>query len=365
MEDKNDIFKKEIEIESDKNIVYSLQMSFDSELAIIAKELNKDSINIFKGNYNEEYIKENKYFKSCDNTHEIKTCLKEILKKNENITLKEELNKLNLILKLNHCLTNQIKFLLKKEKQEEELKKNELQDEYKQKSYEMINNLKEEISTIKQEMKKMSEIIESQKKVIDEQQDKLEFQQSQIDYLKLLSGFKEIENPWSNEKFKYGDYQLFNYTLKENDYLVEKSDENQNMHLIKSKNRLKPGKIYKIEFRVNYINGGKIDIGFGDFNEVTNQKSLRNKCKCFGLTEEGMFNEGFCGGDFKVNANYKRYDFIIDVDNQKLSLYVYDQKIGEYRYYFNQNIFVFAGVEKSGNSIHISTYEKDNYNINC
>ena len=77
-----------------------------------------------------------------------------------------------------------------------------------------------------------------------------------------------------------------------------------------------------------------------------------------------MFNEGFCCGDFKVNANYKRYDFIIDVDNQKLSLYVYDQKIGEYQYYFNQNIFVFAGVEKSGNSIHISTYEKDNYNIN-
>ena len=110
----------------------------------------------------------------------------------------------------------------------------------------MINNLKEEISTIKQEMKKMSEIIESQKKVIDEQQDKLEFQQSQIDYLKLLSGFKEIENPWSNEKFKYGDYQLFNYTLKENDYLVEKSDENQNMHLIKSKNQLKQGEYGKI-----------------------------------------------------------------------------------------------------------------------
>ena len=80
MEDKNDIFKKEIEIESDKNIVYSLQISFDSELTIIAKELNKEQMNIFKGNYNEEYIKENKYFKLCDNTQDIKTCLEEIFK---------------------------------------------------------------------------------------------------------------------------------------------------------------------------------------------------------------------------------------------------------------------------------------------
>ena len=54
MEDKNYIFKKEIKIQSDKNIVYSLQISFDSELTIIAKELNKEQMNIFKGNYNEE-----------------------------------------------------------------------------------------------------------------------------------------------------------------------------------------------------------------------------------------------------------------------------------------------------------------------
>ena len=99
-------------------------------------------------------------------------------------------------------------------------------------------------------------------------------------------------NPWSKEKFKYNDYKTFNYTLKENDYLAEKTENDNYIHMIKSMNQLKKDNIYKLVFETNYLNGDIFHVGFGDFNEATSHSWLKGKIKCVGLTEEGLFIEG-------------------------------------------------------------------------
>ena len=43
--------------------------------------------------------------------------------------------------------------------------------------------------------------------------------------------YQEIDNPWSNERFKYDN--VFYYTLKNNNYIVEKTTHNDYIHLIK------------------------------------------------------------------------------------------------------------------------------------
>ena len=53
--------------------------------------------------------------------------------------------------------------------------------------------------------------------------------------------------------FKYSN--KFLYTLKDNNNLIEKTDENGYIHIVRSQNELKEGKIYKIEFYINYTKG--------------------------------------------------------------------------------------------------------------
>ena len=165
-------------------------------------------------------------------------------------------------------------------------------------------------------------------------------------------------NPWSKEKFKYDDYKTFYYTLKENDYLAEKTENDNYIHMIKSMNQLKKDNIYKLVFETNYINGNNFHVGFGDFNEATSQGWLKDKFKCVGLTEEGLFIEGSKVDNVSINNNDKKYTFIIDINNKKFSLFVNEIKKGEFNYNFQENIYPLAAIRKIGNSVKIKTYEK-------
>ena len=149
-------------------------------------------------------------------------------------------------------------------------------------------------------------------------------QENEINKLKniLDLDFKEIENSWSNVKFKYGDYQHFYYTLKNNDYLAEKTSEDDYMHLIKSKNQFKSGKVYKLEFTVNYINGNNFHIGFGDFNKATSYSWLKNFQYCVGLTEEGLYIEKCLINNIKINNNDKIYILLLLILMIKSLLYM-------------------------------------------
>ena len=344
MEEKDSILKKEMNIKSDKNIDYSLKITYSSELDINLKVLNKLPEESFIGNYNMEYIIKNKYFSFCENTQDIKQTLEPILKEDKNIILKEEHGELKLILQLPHPKCREIEFILKKEKKDTKDSINEL--------YELINKLNDKVSLQGNEINDLKEKIKLQEKEINRLK-------KITNILKDIDGdFYEINNPWSKEKFKYADYKTFNYTLKENDYLAEKTENDDYIHMIKSKNQLKKDNIYKLVFEINYINGNNFHVGFGDFNEATSKEWLKYKIKCVGLTEEGLFIEGNKIDNVSINNNDKKYTFLIDINNKKFSLFVNEIKKGEFNYNFQENIYPLAAIRKIGNSVKIKTYVK-------
>ena len=344
MEEKDSILKKEMNIKSDKNIDYLLKISYSSELDISLKLLNKLPEESFIGNYNMEYIIKNKYFSFCENTQDIKLTLEPIIKEDKNIILKEEHDELKLILQLPHPKCREIEFILKKEKKDTKDSINEL--------YELINKLNDKVTL--------------QGNEINDLKEKIKLQEKEINKLKKYNGnlpdinedFKEINNPWSKEKFKYDDYKTFYYTLKENDYLAEKTENDNYIHMIKSMNQLKKDNIYKLVFETNYIKGENFQVGFGDFNEATFQCWLKVKFKCVGLTEKGLFIEGNKIDNVSINNNDKKYTFIIDINNKKFSLFVNEIKKGEFNYNFQENIYPLAAIRKIGNSVKIKTYVK-------
>ena len=344
MEEKDSILKKEMNIKSDKNIDYLLKISYSSELDINLKVLNKLPEESFIGNYNMEYIIKNKYFSFCENTQDIKQTLEPILKEDKNIILKEEHDELKLILQLPHPKCREIEFILKKEKKDTKDSINEL--------YELINKLNDKVTLQGNEINYLKE--------------KIKLQEKEIKMLMKFNGilpdidedFKEINNPWSKEKFKYADYKTFYYTLKENDYLAEKTENYSHIHMIKSMNELKKDNIYKLVFETNYIKGGTFQVGFGEFNEATSHCWLKDKFKCVGLTEKGLFIEGNKIDNVSINNNDKKYTFIIDINNKKFSLFVNEIKKGEFNYNFQENIYPLAAIRKIGNSVKIKTYEK-------
>ena len=195
---------------------------------------------------------------------------------------------------------------------------------------------------------------------INNLKEKIKFQENEIKNLKKINNilsdingdFREINNPWSKEKFKYDNYEKFYYTLKENDYLAEKTENNDYMHMIKSMNQLRRYNIYKLVFETNYLNGDNFHVGFGDFNEATSYSWLKGKIKW------GLFIEGTKIDNISINNIDKKYTFIIDINNKKFSLFVNEIKKGEFNFNFQENIYPLAATKKIGNSVKIKTYEK-------
>ena len=170
--------------------------------------------------------------------------------------------------------------------------------------------------------------------------------------------FKEINNPWTSDRFKYTNN--FYYTLKENNYIAEKSLDNDFIHLIKSSYQFKKNKIYKLEFITNYNNGGLFDIGFADFTKSTSFCRLRNYNYCVSLSNDGLYIDKKKNENFKIE-NGKKYDFEIDIAKKVFILSINGIKAGEFNFNFQDNIFAHAAIRKLGNSVRIKTYEKKYY----
>ena len=171
--------------------------------------------------------------------------------------------------------------------------------------------------------------------------------------LKIQYTFKEIENPWTNEKFKGKNY--FYYTLKENSYLSEKTAKDDFMHLIKSSYQFKKNKKYKLQF-IPIYKGGDFEIGFGDFNISTNHDSLRSSENSVSLSNEGLKINKIKINDLKIE-NGKKYEFIIDISKGYFRLNIDDINMGEFKFNFQDNIYSQASMRNIGNAVKIKTYE--------
>lgn len=314
-----------------------------------AKELNKLSKKFFIGNYNKEYILKNKYFSSCQIIPDIQLALNSILIDDNNIILKEEQNGLKLILKLPHPDCKEIIFPLKNKKKDTNESIHEL--------YELINKLNERILPQETEIKNLKGKILSQEKEINELKTKIIIQNNEIDELKKeikakngQNDFIEAYNPWSKEALRYGEYNVFYYDLKEKDFLAEKTKIGDFIHIIRGKNNFQIGKIYKLEFIINYINEGDFDIGFGDLEIATDCAWLRGCDSCVCITNQGLYISSQKISDISITKYVKKYTFIIDIFNANFILYMDGIKSGEYNHIFqNNNIYPLAAIRNIGN----------------
>ena len=258
-----------------------------------------------------------------------------ILKEEKNIILKEEFNCLKLLIKIPHPKSPEIIFDFHNSKIDINDSIYDL--------YEMINKLKNEIIEKEKEHKKEKDELEKQIK---------ELKENLKSKINIDNDFKEIYNPWTNEII---NTKGFLYTLKDNNYLAEKTKINDYIYRVKSFYQLKIDKIYKIEYKVNYTKGGDFQIGF-----ATSAEESWLKCKdAVAITNEGLFiNNVNINPNFLIE-NGKIYQFIINISKKTFIININELYAGEFNFDFQNNIFAQAAIRHIGNSVSIRSYEKD------
>ena len=260
------------------------------------------------------------------------------------------------IVKESKKLPEKIKTLLEKAENNKEEEKNNLGSFINiciniEKNISNIKEINESINKCKNYTKEKIKFIPEEKDIIDKFLENIK----KFGELKKEDYFKEIENPWTDERFKYKN--LFYYTLKENNYVAEKTQNNDYIHSIKTGYQFKKDKIYKLEFEVNY-KGGDFDIGFGDFSKTTTHAKLASSTNFVAITKEALIiNGNNINNNIKIE-NGKRYEFIIDMKKKKFNLNINNTEVGEFGFDFQDNIFAQASIRNLGNSVKIKTYEK-------
>jgi len=223
------------------------------------------------------------------------------------------------------------------------------------------NNIKE-INILKEKVEKCNDL-EKVEIIFTEKNNKKmnEIKEMEIlDYIKNFGNletnndFKEIQNPWTNQKFYTNN---FYYTLKENSYIAEKTEKSDFIHLIKSSYQFKKDKIYKLEFTPNYI-GGDFQIGFADFVESKNKDWFYSKFNSVGITDGGLYINGSMINNNLYVKNGLKIQFIINIPKKSFILNINGKKEGEFNFNFQDNIFAHAAIRNIGNSVIIKTFEK-------
>ena len=218
------------------------------------------------------------------------------------------------------------------------------------------NNIKE-INIIKEKVEKCNSFENIKINFVEQNEQKIK---EIIDFIKnfgnleMKHDFKEIQNPWTNQKFR----NLFYYTLKDNSYTAEKTEHNGYIHLIKSSYEFKKDKIYKLEFIPNYIKDNDFQIGFADFNQSKGREWFKDNYNCVGLTNEGLYINGTNINSNLIIKNGIKIEFIIDISKKSFILNINGKNEGEFKFNFQNNIFAHAAIRNIGNSVTIKTFEK-------
>ena len=210
----------------------NLQQSLDLLTAFFEKiKLSKEEI---KANIQQIFTK----IRNELNNREDKLLL-EVDKKYDEIYFNEN------IMKESKNLPNKIKLSLEKgNKIEKEYDDNKL-SLFINDCINIENNIKE-LNTLKEKIEKCKELVDVKINFVEENGEEVKSLIQNINKFGYLdsNNFIEIDNPWTTEIL---NYNTFLYTLKDNNYLAEKTKQNDLMYLVKSKYQFKKGKI------INYI----------------------------------------------------------------------------------------------------------------
>ena len=215
------------------------------------------------------------------------------------------------------------------------------------------NNIKE-INTIKEKIDKSNEMDNFKITFIEENGEEVNKLLENIKEFGCFDNiFKEINNPWTTEIL---NHNTFLYTLKDNNYLAEKTKQNGHINLIKSSYQFKKNKIYKLVFLPNYRDDD-FHIGFADSNQSAQNVWLKNSFNCVALTNDGLYINGSKKSNLNLE-NGKKYEFIIDISQKSFILNIDEINAGKFNFNFQDNIYAHAGIRNTGNSVRIKTYEK-------
>ena len=346
-----------------RNKLLCSECIFDEHLKhdmIRIREINKEILkNIEKENQNISLIKEfNEEIKKLEEIYHLKI---EELKKNIILIIEQ---------KINLFITNNLKVLRQTSKMKLDKNLININENYPINSLDkqieisnLINIIKADEKNIKEKFDKsyIQKLIEANKENFIKKKENIEKKIGTIITNNLhennnINLFIEINNPWTNDMFKYSN--KFLYTLKDNNNLIEKTDENGYIHIVRSQNELKEGKIYKIEFHINYTKGD-LDVGFGSINLCQTQGWIRCEegiCIC----NKGLFINGVHS---IVNNNFIENNikiiFILNFKEEKKSFEVYknEEKIGKFSFDL-KNIYALVAIRNIGNSVKIKTFEE-------
>ena len=347
-----------------RNKLLCSECIFDEHLKhdmIRIREINKEILkNIEKENQNISLIKEfNEEIKKLEEIYHLKI---EELKKNIILIIEQ---------KINLFITNNLKVLRQTSKMKLDKNLININENYPINSLDkqieisnLINIIKADEKNIKEKFDKsyIQKLIEANKENFIKKKENIEKIIGTIITNNLhennnINLFIEINNPWTNDVFKYSN--KFLYTLKDNNNLIEKTDENGYIHIVRSQNELKEGKIYKIEFHINYTKGNDLDVGFGNINLCQTQGWIRCEegiCICNkGLFINGVhsiMNNNFIENNIKII-------FILNFKEEKKSFEVYknEEKIGKFSFDL-KNVYALVAIRNIGNSVKIKTFEE-------
>ncbi len=346
-----------------RNKLLCSECIFDEHLKhdmIRIREINQEILkNIEKENQNISLIKEfNEEIKKLEETYHLKI---EELKKNIILIIEQ---------KINSFITNNLKALKQSSKMKLDKNLININENYPINSLDkqikisnLINTMKEEEKKIKEKFDKsyIQKLIEANRENFIKKKENIEkiistIITNNLNENNILKAFIEINNPWTNTIFKYPN--KFLYTLKDNNNLIEKTSEADFIHIVRSQNELKEGKIYKIEFYINYTKGSDLDVGFGTINLCETKGWLRY--------EEGICicNKGlFINGVNSINNNFIEKNvkiiFILNFKEKKKSFEVYknEEKIGKFDFDL-KNVYALVAIRNIGNSVKIKTFEE-------
>jgi len=215
------------------------------------------------------------------------------------------------------------------------------------------NNIKE-INTIKEKIDKCNDLDNFKITFIEENGEEVNKLLENIKEFGCFDNiFKEINNPWTTEIL---NHDTFLYTLKDNNYLAEKTKQNGYINLIKSSYQFKKNKIYKWIFLPNYKDND-FQIGFADSSQSAQNDWLKESFNCVALTNDGLYINGSKKNNLNLE-NGKKYEFIIDISQKSFILNIDEINAGKFNFNFQDNIYAHAGIRNTGNSVRIKTYEK-------
>lgn len=315
--------KKEFEfnIASNKNNNFSITLKLEHNLDISINCPNKIPKISYAKSFSVETIIKNKYFSLCENIEDVSLTLSPILQDIKNISINEETNGVNLKIKLPHPKCPEIIFFFENKTKDVNESISEL--------YELIEKLNNKIIEQQNEINELKDILK-------------------------INNMKIIDNPWkeNNKEYKY-----FYYTLKDNNYLAEKTDGGTFIYPIKTNYILKKEKVYKIEFILDYNKSGDgdVDLGFGNFFDTEKDNWLRSKNSVC-ITNAGLFIDSVKVKEIKIQKSGK-YEFIINMPKQNFNLIIDEIKMGEFKFNFQENICAQAAIRNKGSSVRIKTFE--------